>query len=752
MQDRFEKYRRNVNEAMLECLADEFGLSVEAIKSLPIGWYPAKDAWVFAERNHKGAIIGLSYRKPDGFKFMAKGSKRGLIYPYTYEGGNVAKGKSRWVRVYDAGVSCPICGKPDWCRVSPDNPEDPAAVLCSRVKDGCDRVISENNYLHIRDAKRNADIIGSLSILPDTDLPILIVEGASDVMAAAELGFVAIGKPSAKGGLKELAKMPLIDKRVIVIGENDAGAGREGMEKTFLNLRKDIKYLSKLMPPKGIKDLRSWVADGLTTEEFLSYSDSRANTQEPSSDPDILEDDIAFNILRRFLTEKHMTDNVVTLRLFGGHWYSWDGGKYRELDGKLLSGQLYRWLDGKKYMKITKDGYELSPYKPTRAKIADILDACSAFAPVPAAPPVWVDGGDHLNVNDLIVFKNGMLDINEYFRGNVVMHDPDPRLFNLDCIPYDYDSNADSDLAREYLDMTFNGDEGRIELAKQWLGYNLVADTSMEKLMLFTGPPRSGKSTLIEMMQGMLGKDRCCSADFSMLAAKHGTSTFIGKSSVIMGDTKTPKVTEANAAMETLLKIVGQDDVSVEPKWVQPFTTRLKVKFTIAMNDLPVFDDFAFALQARLNVLYFPNSMVGKEDYTLKPRLAREAKAGKLVNMALEGLKSLREKGLFAMPESSITVLDQFRELSSPVSAFVASCCLVSPDKAVTSSDIFAAWRGWCKENSCSHGNSAVFGRHLFHAVPGISKRRLGSDGDRRYVYTGIDLTEWTKKYYLGKP
>jgi len=754
----FDIYRDNVSDGMLEYIARQLGLSAPAVNAVGIGWYPKEDTWVLPERDKRGDIIGLTYRRDNGFKFMAKGSKRGLTYPCVHDGASVGTRKPEWVRVREAGVTCPICGKDDWCRVSPDDPNNPSAALCSRIRDGCKREISENNYLHIIDIKRNALLTGSTSALPESDLPILIVEGATDVMAAASLGFVAVGRPSAKGGIAELIEMPLTGRTVIVLGENDAGAGAEGMEKAYLSLKDSIKDLSKLMPPTGIKDLRTWVQGGLTAEEFLSYAE--ANRQTEHRDPDMLPDDIAYNIAALFVSKNHTHNGVPALKSYGGKWYHWYNGRYRELDFDILRGQLYRFLESKKYIRPTKNGVEVSPYKATRAKVGDILDAFNAWAPVKESPPVWTgnDIEDRPKLSDLILFKNGMLDVGEYMKGNIVLHDPDPQLFSIDCIPYDYDPDAKSKLCETFLQDTFSGDEGSIELAKQWLGYNLVPDTSLEKMMLYTGRPRSGKSTLIDMMVNMLGKGRCCSTDFTSLASPFGCSSLVGKLAAVLGDSRAPKASHANAAMDVLLRIVGQDDVLINPKYVQAYTARLNTRFTIAMNDLPAFDDFASALATRMNILYFPNSVVGREDFSLKGRLVKEAREGRLVNIALEGLKHLRQKGKFAAPERSVQVMVQFRELSSPLSVFVADCCdltkdfLISGDTWTQASDVFAAWRGWCKSNGQSHGTSATFGRYLMQAVSFLMKRRIRVNGIRQYVYYGLKLNEQAQQLYLEKP
>ena len=268
--EQFEIFKNNVNTGMLESFAEELGVTVESLEKLGVGYFPGEYAWVFAERDAKGDITGLLKRYHNGKKFMESGSKRGLIYAFNsdHEVGNKRydAGKCQWVRIADAGITCPICAKPDWCRVSPDyeDREGPSAVACSRISQGSVREIPPDSHLHILDAKRQKAITGTCcSVIHQTDLPIIIVEGASDVLAAMALGFVAIGRPSAEGGMAILREMPLASKEVWVIGDNDAGVGKKGMQKTYLNIKDITEDVKCILPPEGIKDLRQWVQRGL---------------------------------------------------------------------------------------------------------------------------------------------------------------------------------------------------------------------------------------------------------------------------------------------------------------------------------------------------------------------------------------------------------------------------------------------------------------------------------------------------------
>ena len=140
--EQFEQYIKNIYPAMLSELAEDLGVSIEALTTIGIGFNPIHQSWVSPERNETGEIIGLMERLPSGKKVMIRGSKRGLTYILNpnYEIGEkkYEPGKHNWRRT-GGDINCPICGKNDWCLVSADDPYDPSAVLCGRIHDGAER-------------------------------------------------------------------------------------------------------------------------------------------------------------------------------------------------------------------------------------------------------------------------------------------------------------------------------------------------------------------------------------------------------------------------------------------------------------------------------------------------------------------------------------------------------------------------------------------------------------------------------------
>jgi len=752
--EQHEVYKNNVTTGMLEHFAEELGVTVASLETLGVGYYPGEYAWIFAERDAKGDIIGLVRRYHNGKKFMIPGSKRGLHYAYNSDHAIGDKkyeaGKFHWIRITEAGVICPICGKPDWCMVSSDNPDDPSAVVCSRIHDGSIRELPDCGYLHIR-RKEQQQNMGTLGVLSDTDLPIIIVEGATDVLAAMDLGFVAIGRPFAEGGMEILQEMPLTGHEVWIIGDNDAGAGKKGMQKAHLNIKNAVEDIKCILPPEEIKDLRQWVQRGLTQASLFEYVGEHGGDNK-EIDPNVFANDVAYLIAERFMNEFHMLNGVPILRNYRGQWQEWSKDHYEELSMALFKGKLYEFLDGKQFIKTTARGLDIVPYKPTRSKVNDIIDALNRWCPVEKDPPVWLDKEEHPHPNNLIIFKNGMLDVTEYMKGNIVLHNPDPRLFTYNVLPYVYDENAWSNLYDDTCNQIFNEDAECIRVLAQWLGYNTVPDMIHEKLMIFTGDARAGKGTILETLHSMLGKNNYSATSFQALADTHGLYSLTGKLAATLGDARTPRKGEATAALQTILQITGRDAITVNPKYLPQFDVYLKCRFTIAMNELPDFADSAKAFVARAIILNFPNSYVGREDFTLKDRLRKEAREGKLINFALQGLKDLREQGRFTMPKSSKPLLRQLTEITAPVTAFIRECCNRKGDAYTTKDQLYEVWGLWCAKTGHRVGNHIYFGRWLRQAYPSAVEFRPIIDGRRQYAYRGLELQNWVYSTYLSRP
>jgi putative DNA primase/helicase len=755
-----ETYRQNVTTGMATYLSDNLGVSVASLTALGLGYTFDKAAFTIPERDIKGNIIGLSYRFQNGKKGCEPGSKRGLVYPVNPDSirgdKKIQSGYYGWVKLEKGkGLTCPICGKDDWCMVSALDPDNPPAVNCCRISAGS---VSElgMGWLHIlRPEGDTRNQIAGSSIMA-SEFPILVVEGMSDVAAAMDMGLVAIGRPSASAGLKLLKNAPLAGRKIIVVGERDAGAGEVGMEATFRVLKTISTDVRKVMPPVDIKDFRKWKLTGITRDQFLQYVDASAEFMMKG---DVLESDVASSIAKQWIENDRTQEGVPTVRKHKGQWVNFTGTHYANYSEEKLRGDIYEYLEGKLYQQEDSNGnISIKPYKPTRAKINDILDALNQWCPVEQPVPSWLVEGKHQQPKDLIVFQNGILDVPAFVEGKIKLYDPTPSYFTFNALPYKFDEDAKSDLWTHFLKEVFHEPE-QIDLLAEWMGYVCVPDLTFEKLMWFTGRPRSGKTTILDTIRAMLGPEQCAETSFQSLVGAFGFQPLMGKLVAMIGDAKTPRASESDSALEKILQVTGGDHVTINKKGVsQLASTQLYCRFTFAMNDLPIFTDFSRALEARLNILSFGKSFLGKEDRSLKVRLRREAASGRMTMFALNGLKRLRQNNQFTFPESSKDLTRQYSELSVPTIAFGCECLETESNSEkwtegmwVSKDQVYDVWCAWCKARGQRCGGREQFGRWLQAAYPEIYTARRRIQCERTYGFAGVRIKESAIKNYLVK-
>lgn len=763
----FEACRSNMTSGMYLLCREELGLTSVHLEELDVGYVPAlinkkgenkvEDAWVIPERNAKGEVVSLMRRYRRGGKFYVEGSKHGLYYKYNSKSNKSKKrynpGNHGWMRVDHVdypGDGCPVCGKPDWCSVSLDDPANPPAVICARVKSR--RKLTNNAWLHILDEERNLGGYDRV-INMTTDGPVLIVEGFSDTAAALDIGFDVIGRASNLSDTKELMKMPIGDRIIWVIGENDKKEngdwpGRTGVDKVAAEL-KHMCTIIRVYPPTGVKDLRAWVQGGLTHDELVKYATEHGDGSEVI-DPDLLDDDIPMNIARRFIKETYLHDDKLTLRKYKREWYLWDGIKYTLISEDHVIADLYRFLDDKRVvMSDGRGNSQVAPFKAKRSNVGDIIATLKTWCMLDVDPPSWtIKKHSFPDPINLITFTNGMLDVEKYLEGEVVLYDPTPDLFTLNCCPYEYNEGARSPFVEQFLTSIFD-DQESVDLAWEYAGYLLTPDISREKIMLLHGKSRAGKGTMIDMYGHMLGSHAHTATDFESMIGTHGLEDMVGKLMCSIGDIRNPQSRIMSRALELKLRIVGGDPVPINKKNIPIFRARLVCRFIMAMNELPSFMDHSGAMESRLLILSFPHGHVKDSSPHIKMKVASEARQGNLINYALEGLKRLRANDMFSEPPSSEPVWTQFRSVASPISTFVDECCHVAEDNTESLDCMFAAWRGWCKRNARKEFLPELFCRWVLGHLPRVQEMYSDIGNRRIKTFKGVSLNEWAQNNLL---
>lgn len=760
-----ESFQGNAYPAMTDDLGDWLGVSGDSVRRLAVGWAPIvpfkrttnfQGWWAIPERDETARTIGLSLRSQDDVKVMFPGSKHGLIYEVNpdHGGGNKGydPGPQNWVRTMDAGMPCPVCGKPDGCLLSAENPADPRAVVCIRKREESIREL-RMGFLHVRKSEGH---LKHASVLLPSQYPVVCVEGFSDTAAAMDLGLVSVGRPSNLACIDMLRDV-LRGRPVIIVGENDrkedgSEPGKNGMIAAFQILKTVCRDVRMLMPPKNVKDLRAWVVTHhLVRDEFLDFAQKQGEQQ---VDATVITDDRPTTISRTFLDQCHRLAGRYTLRRWESNWYRYSGTKYSLVKDEAFIKPLYGWGEDKTLQRENPKTGEItfSPLKVDLSLVNNLKQALVAQTLVEDRhQPCWINGATGPNPKDLIVFNNGILDVPAFLDGRTgYLLDSTPDLFTTAAIPLAFDPTATCPHWLDFLGSSLGDDPAKITLLQEWIGYCLTPDTTYQKMMYFRGPPSCGKGRILEVLRTIVGEEQTASPSFKELSKDFGLAPLVGKLVCLIPDARTPKYGDSSAGLETLLSITGNDAMQINRKNKDHLESMsLICRITIASNGMLDIPDTAGAMIRRLNFIQFDRSFERNPDVRLPARLAQET-AG-IVVWALAGLRRLRENDCFTVPASSIEAMQEWRLMMSPVAAFLEDCC-DSDGGEVLKRELYDAWEGWRSERRFVAMTTSKFYESIRYSGVNVSSDTYEKGGHKLSVFRGIKLKTWAARKYVNRP
>ncbi len=446
---------------------------------------------------------------------------------------------------------------------------------------------------------------------------------------------------------------------------------------------------------------------------------------------------------RTLVEMRYTRDGQRTLHHHAGVFYAWSGTCYPVLDDATIRAQVWQFLESaKRYAKKNM----VVPFQPNRAKVGDVLDAVRAVSNLPASlsAPAWLGpvAATAPAPKELLPCANGLLHL-----PTLDLEPPTPAFFTHNALGFAYDPDApDPEGWLRFLDDLWGDDPEAVDTLQELFGYVLVPDTRQQKIFLIVGPKRSGKGTIARVQTGLLGQANVCAPTLASLGQNFGTAALINKPLAIIADARLGSRADQHAIAERLLSVSGEDGLTVDRKYLPPWTGRLPTRFVVLTNELPRLADASGALASRFIVLTLTESFYDREDHNLTDRLLRELPS--ILNWSIEGCQRLHMRGHFVQPKSSAAAIEALEALGSPVTAFVRDCCEVGPGNWIECAHLFEAWRQWCtKQGRDRPGTAQSFGRDLHSAVPAIKVTRPsdGHGGKLQRRYEGIDLQYATR-------
>jgi P4 family phage/plasmid primase-like protien len=244
-----------------------------------------------------------------------------------------------------------------------------------------------------------------------------------------------------------------------------------------------------------------------------------------------------------------------------------------------------------------------------------------AMLTVAESEPELVLAADQLDADPwLLSVANGTLDLRT---GSLRPHDP-TELISLGSEVI-YDPTAACPRWLRFVEEIFDGDAELGEFVQRAAGYSLTGDTSEHKMFVLHGVGANGKSTLVEILQRLLGGlARTSAFDSFMRTRDKGTRNDLARlqrARLVVASESGEGRRLDEATVKTL---TGGDTIAARYLYGEFFEFRPELKLWLVTNHRPRVDGDDDAIWRRLRLIPFEVSFLGREDRELRPTLERE--------------------------------------------------------------------------------------------------------------------------------
>lgn len=294
----------------------------------------------------------------------------------------------------------------------------------------------------------------------------------------------------------------------------------------------------------------------------------------------------------------------------------------------MFNGIVYELLDNE-----TLDRLILKELREPIAEIGrpEIISAIRAF--VKKEPKLVID--DPTIDPNYIVFRNGRLDIR-----TMEFADNDPLVFQTSYLNFNYDRyNTHCPNFEKYLESVSGGDPDIKELMLQTHGYIASCSMDAKSFFLFIGEGDTGKSLTIGLDTMFFPNDFVSTIELQALGDKFSTGNLANVRLNVGGDLPNKPLTPD--VVKHVKGITGNDMMTAEKKFVQPFSFKPTCKLVFATNHPLVLQQRDDQFCERLVVIPFDNKIPkDRQDHDLLNKLRDELPA--IFDMILEAFLRLR--------------------------------------------------------------------------------------------------------------
>ena len=389
---------------------------------------------------------------------------------------------------------------------------------------------------------------------------------------------------------------------------------------------------------------------------------------------------------------EHITHkyNIITVGEKEREMYVYEDGYYRPAENTIIFPEIQNILG----CEVTKNAKT-----ETFHKIADMTaHPRSIFNSAPISKIPLSDG------------------VYDFETGNFGPHFPDYHFTYQ--FPIKYNQDATCPKIEAFFDQILTPEQ-RLTI-EEWLGYYFMRSYIFKKAMIFVGEGDTGKTTLLEVITYLLGKENLSSISLQKMSGdKFSAAHLYGKHGNLVDELSARDVTDTG----TFKIATGGGSITGEYKYGNQFSFINFSKFTFACNRIPDVSSDAND-QAYFNrwiITRFENTITKKIPNFISTLTTEEERSG-LFNLAMKGLKRLLEQGKFTYNYSADQTKNEMLRSGSSLAMFASEMLERKDDNEISKEDMYEAYTTFCKDKNISSQTKDMVGKKLSDFVPYVSE------------------------------
>lgn len=408
-------------------------------------------------------------------------------------------------------------------------------------------------------------------------------------------------------------------------------------------------------------------------------------------------------VLERYFTK----DGLAQLAYYRENWYSY----YKRLWSPRTPDDIDQFVHDRLQLcrQVDAEG-EIQDFVTSRANVSEVTYQIQKLVSIPShyrSPcQKTKDGWKELDARGKMVCRGQIVDM---VTGSIYSNH---NLFIPNGADWTFDKRKTScPIWLEFLSQLFADKADEVAMLQEWFGYVLSGDTWAQKGMIIVGPPRAGKGIIGHVLSHLLGKSMVSSPALHAIGIRFGLEDLIDKRMCLISDARLSNRQDIFAVIETLLRIIGGDSVSVDRKNKLALNLDLDARIMMLSNEMPHLPDNSTAINNRFLIIKLRESFLGREDVKLLDKLLPELPA--IANWAVEGYRRLLDAYRFTEPESSKRARDEWYEENNPLAQFLEDRCEIQAGQKVEMTALYDAYKSWCEARGVPFMASNALSRRL---------------------------------------